>query len=149
MRWIDLVRPEQDTMDGKGSETQASLFRNAFICGEHYLEGQTQYAVDFRSQKHLPLRLTKNAVEVAKSEAGKQIYWFLETSVPLYLIKEYEENMEKVPLRPADKAVNKLSELQKRQLKASRKDIFSYLLRRRDNLEICLCASCQLDVLIG
>lgn len=148
MTWSDLVRPEKDTLDGKGSETQASLFRNAFICDKHYLEGRTQYAVDFRSQKHLPSCVKKNAL-VEKSEPGKQIYWFLETSVPLYLIKEYEENMEKVPFQPADKVVNELSELQKRQLKASRKDVFSYLLRMRDNLEICFCASCQLDVLIG
>ncbi|XP_074366686.1 DDT domain-containing protein PTM-like isoform X2 [Apium graveolens] len=147
VRWGDLARPTQD-LDGKGSETQASLFRNASICGKHYLEGQTQYAVDFGSQKHLPSCMTRNAVEVEKSEAGKQICWFLEASVPLYLIKEYEEKMEKVPSQPAEKA-NELSELQKRQLKASRKDIFSYLTRRRDNLEICSCASCQLDVLIG
>lgn len=148
MRWGDLVRPRRDNLDGKGSETQASLFRNASICGKHYVEGQTQYAVEFGSQKHLPSCMTRNAVEVEKSEAGKEICWFLEASIPLYLIKEYEEKMEKMPSQPAE-AVNELSELQKRQLKASRKDIFSYLTRRRDNLEICHCASCQLDVLIG
>lgn len=149
VRWGDLVQPSQDTLDGKGSETQASLFRNAFICGKHYVEGQTRYAVDFRSQRHLPSCMTRNAVEVEKSEAGTDIYWFLEASIPLYLIKEHEEKMEKVSSQPAEKAINELSELQKRQLKASRKDIFSYLLRRRDGLEICYCASCQLDVLIG
>lgn len=149
MRWGDLVRPTKENLDGKGSDAQASLYRNAFICDKRYMESQSQYAVDFRSQKHLPLRITKNAEEEEKNEAGKQIYWILETNLPLYLIKEYEDNMEKVPSQPAKKAVNELSELQKRQLKDSRKDIFSFLLRRRDNLEICRCASCHLDVLIG
>ncbi|KAL1817029.1 hypothetical protein DCAR_0521448 [Daucus carota subsp. sativus] len=149
VRWGDLVRPTKENLDGKGSDAQASLYRNAFICDKRYMESQSQYAVDFRSQKHLPLRITKNAEEEEKNEAGKQIYWILETNLPLYLIKEYEDNMEKVPSQPAKKAVNELSELQKRQLKDSRKDIFSFLLRRRDNLEICRCASCHLDVLIG
>ncbi|CAI9778347.1 unnamed protein product [Fraxinus pennsylvanica] len=33
VRWIDLVRPEQIPFDGKGLETEASAFKNAFICG--------------------------------------------------------------------------------------------------------------------
>lgn len=149
VRWSDLVRPEQSPLDGKGAETEASAFRNAFICDKQILENKIRYAVAFGNQKHLPSRIMKNVIEVEKGEDGAEKYWFLEVRVPLYLIKEYEEKMEKLPSPPAEKPVNVLSKLQRRQLKASRKDIFSYLSRRRDNLDTCRCASCQLDVFLG
>ncbi|KAJ6368965.1 hypothetical protein OIU78_001354 [Salix suchowensis] len=43
---------------------------------------------------------------------------------------------------------NELSVLQRRQLKDSRRNIFSYLASKRDKLDSCSCASCQYDVLI-
>lgn len=148
VRWGDLVRPEQSPLDGKGAETEASAFRNAFICNKQNTDNKIRYAVAFGGQKHLPSRVMKNVIDVEKNEDGKEKYWFPETRVPLYMIKEYEE-VEKAPLPPAEKPVNVLSKLQRRQLKASRKDIFSYLSRRRDNLDMCRCASCQIDVFLG
>ncbi|XAR60083.1 hypothetical protein NMG60_11033325 [Bertholletia excelsa] len=147
VRWSDLVRPEQNLQDGKGPETEASAFRNAFVCGKKIVEDKIIYGVAFGSQKHLPSRVMKSIIEV-EQEDGKEKYWFSETRVPLYLIKEYEEKLEKEHLSSIEKPVKKLSELQRKQLKVSRKDIFSYLSCKRDNLEMCFCASCQLDVLL-
>uniref|UniRef100_A0A5B6ZD09 DDT domain-containing protein PTM n=1 Tax=Davidia involucrata TaxID=16924 RepID=A0A5B6ZD09_DAVIN len=149
VRWSDLVRPEQNLQDGKGPETEASAFRNAFICDKKIVEGKITYGVAFGNQKHLPSRVMKNIIEVEQSQDGKDKYWFSEMRIPLYLIKEYEEKVEKTLLPLADKPMNLLSKLQRRQLKASRKDIFTYLSRKRDNLDKCSCASCQLDVLLG
>ncbi|KAK2984531.1 hypothetical protein RJ640_025028, partial [Escallonia rubra] len=148
LRWSDLVGPEPSIQDGKGSETEASAFRNAIIWDKRIVENKIRYGVDFENQKHLPSRVLKNILEVEQSKDGKDKYWFLETRIPLYLIKAYEEKVEKVFLPSADKTANGLSKLQKRQLKASRKDIFSYLMRKRDNLDKCCCASCQQDVLL-
>lgn len=148
VRWSDLVRPEQNLLDGKGPETEASVFRNATICDKRIKEGKVMYGVAFGNQKHLPSRIMKNIIEIEQSEDGKEKYWFSETHVPLYLIKEYEESVDKVVLPSAKKLSNELSELQRRQLKASRRDIFSYLACKRDKLDKCFCASCQHDVLL-
>ncbi|XP_065867140.1 DDT domain-containing protein PTM-like [Euphorbia lathyris] len=148
VRWSDLVRPEQNLQEGKGPETEASFFRNAVICDKRSLENRIRYGVAFGNQKHLPSRIMKNIIEKEQIEDGKEKYWFSETYVPLYLIKEYEEKSEKAIFPLAKKPLSELSEFQRRQLKASRKDIFLYLTYKRENLERCLCASCQRDVLI-
>lgn len=148
MRWNDLVRPDQSLQDGKGPETEASFFRNAIICDKKTDDSKVKYGVAFGNQKHLPSRIMKNIIEVEQSADGKEKYWFFETHVPLYLIKEYEEKVDKVFLPSANKSLNELSELQRRQLKASRRDIFLYLANKRDKLERCSCASCQQDVLL-
>ncbi|KAF2300728.1 hypothetical protein GH714_015376 [Hevea brasiliensis] len=148
VRWSDLVRPEQNLLDGKGPETEASCFRNAIICDKKTDENKISYGVAFGNQKHLPSRIMKNIIEIEQSADGKEKYWFFETHVPLYLIKEYEEKVDKVFLPSPNKSLNELSELQRRQLKASRRDIFLYLAYKRDKLERCSCASCQHDVLI-
>ncbi|CBI17094.3 unnamed protein product, partial [Vitis vinifera] len=148
IRWGDLVRPEQNIQDVKGPETEASAFRNAFICDKKIVENKIRYGVAFGNQKHLPSRVMKNIIEVEQIQDGNDKYWFYEMRIPLYLIKEYEESVE--TLLPSDKQPsNVLSKLQRLQLKASRRDIFSYLMRKRDNLDKCSCASCQLDVLLG
>lgn len=149
VRWSDLVRPEQGLQDGKGPETEASAFRNAIICDKNIVDNKIRYGVVFGNQKHLPSRVMKNIIEIEQSQDGKEKYWFLETRIPLYLIKEYEESVDKEILPSVKKPLNELSELQKKQLKASRNDIFSYLVCKRDKLEKCACASCQLDVLLG
>ena len=149
VRWNDLVRPEQNLQDGKGPETEASAFRNAFVCDKKNMGDKIIYGVAFGNQKHLPSRVMKNVIDVEQSQDGSEKYWFSEMRIPLYLVKEYEENLSKMDLPLADKPVNALSNLQIRQLKASRKDIFSYLSCKRDNLDKCCCASCQLDVLLG
>ena len=90
----------------------------------------------------------KNIIEVEQIQDGNDKYWFYEMRIPLYLIKEYEESVETLLLSDKQPS-NVLSKLQRLQLKASRRDIFSYLMRKRDNLDKCSCASCQLDVLLG
>lgn len=141
VRWSDLVRPEQIPFDGKGPETEASAFRNAFICGKKNMEHEIRYCVAFGSQKHLPSRVMKSITEIEQSHDGKERYWFSETQIPLYLIKEYEESVEK------DKPVDVLSKLQRKQLKGSRKNIFSYLFWKRDNMDNFYCSSCRQNVL--
>ncbi|KAJ6403110.1 hypothetical protein OIU84_015099 [Salix udensis] len=148
VRWTDLVRPEQNLQDGKGSETEASVFRNAVICDKKIEEKKTRYGVAFGNQKHLPSRIMKNIIEIEQSENRKDKYWFSEMHVPLYLIKEFEESLDKVIPPPAKMPSNELSVLQRRQLKDSRRNIFSYLASKRDKLDSCSCASCQYDVLI-
>lgn len=148
VRWSDLVCPEQNLQDGKGPEVEASAFRNALICDKKVVENKIRYGVAFGNQKHLSSRVMKTIIEMEQSQDGKDTYWFLETRIPLYLIKEYEERVEKLFAPSSKKGSNALSKLQRRQLKASRKDIFSYLERKSDNLDKCSCASCQLDVVL-
>lgn len=148
IKWSDLVRPEQNVQDAKGPETDLFAFRNAHICDKKVVDNKIIYGVTFGHQKHISSRLMKSAIEKEEIQDGRDKYWFSETRVPLYLIKEYEEKTEKSCMPSLDKPVP-LSKLQKRQLKASRKDIFHYLARKRDNLYTCLCASCQQDVLLG
>ncbi|KAL6510987.1 hypothetical protein OROGR_022111 [Orobanche gracilis] len=142
VRWSDLVRPEQTPPDGKGPDAEASAYRNAFICDKKIVEQEVRYCVAFGSQKHLPSRLLKNIAEVEKVlDDGKERYWFSETRIPLYLIKDYEEKAEK------SKSVDVFSKLQRRQRKASRKNIFSYLSRKQDSMVNSYCCSCHQDVL--
>ncbi|CAA0815005.1 PHD finger family protein [Striga hermonthica] len=142
VRWSDLVRPEQGPPDGKGPDTEASAFRNASICDKKVLEHEIRYCVAFGSQKHLPSRVMKNVAEVEKfHDDGKERYWFSETRIPLYLIKDYEEKVEK------SNSVDVLSKLQRRQRKASQKSIFYYLWRKQDNTAKSRCCSCHQDVL--
>lgn len=148
VRWGDLVRPEQNLQDGKGPEAEASAFRNASVCDKKTTNDKVIYGVAFGNQKHLPSRVMKSIIDMDQGEDGKEKYWFSETIVPLYLIKQYEEKEDKMLPPCAEKPVNVLSDLQRRQLKASRKDIFSYLSLKRDDLDKCCCASCQLDVLL-
>lgn len=149
IKWSDLLRPEQNLQDGKGPETEAYAFRNAQICGKKVVENKIMYGVAFGHQKHLSTRLMKSIIEKEEIQEGKEMYWFLETRIPLYLIKEYEENEEKTYLPPFKKP-DRYSKHQKRQLRASRKkSIYLYLTRRRDDLQMCLCASCHRDVLLG
>ncbi|CAN4119451.1 unnamed protein product [Withania somnifera] len=60
VRWSELVRPEQSVQDGKGPETEASAFRNAYICDKRVVENEIRYGVAFGNQKHLPFRVMKN-----------------------------------------------------------------------------------------
>ncbi|KAF8403202.1 hypothetical protein HHK36_011301 [Tetracentron sinense] len=148
VKWSDFVRPEQHSLDGKGSEAEASAFRNALICDKKIQENKIRYGLAFGNQKHLPSRVMKNIISVEQNQDGKDKFWFSESHIPLYLIKEYEENSEKVPFLSTKKASFMLSKLQRRQLKASRRDIFLYLMHKGEKLEKCSCASCQQDVLL-
>lgn len=149
VRWNDLVRPEQNIQDVKGPETEASAFRNAYISDKRIVDNDTTYCVAFANQKHLPSRVMKNIIKVEQSQDGKEKYWFSETRIPLYLIKEFEENAAKALIQKTDKPVNATVNLQRKRLKALRKDVFSYLALKRDNKDKCCCALCKQDVLMG
>jgi hypothetical protein len=156
IRWSDLVRLDQN-FEGKGADFEAaSAFRNAFICDKRIGEKKTTYGLFFKNQKHLPTRVMKNVLEVEQCESGEDKYWFSETYIPLYLVKEYEEekvkkgisSMSEVSTEINAKPASVLSKLQKKQLKLSRKNVFLYLSKKKDNLHTCFCAACQRDVLI-
>ncbi|XP_047255855.1 DDT domain-containing protein PTM [Capsicum annuum] len=143
VRWSDLVRPEQSVQDGKGPETEASAFRNAYICDKRVVENESRYGVAFGNQKHLPSRVMKSVAEVEQTQDGKERYWFSELRIPLYLIKEYEEKIGK-DLASADKCTSAF--MQKKTSRAPCTDIFSYLVLKRDGNDKYCCASCQADV---
>ncbi|MED6155470.1 hypothetical protein PIB30_005674 [Stylosanthes scabra] len=145
IRWSDLIRPEQNVQDGKGQETEASAFRNANICDKKLVEGKNCYGVAFGSQKHLSTRVMKNVIEIEQCTEGKEKYWFSETRIPLYLVKEYEESNGKGP-SDGEHLNTASQQLLSRWLKASRKDIFFYLTCKRDNLDMFLCSVCHTGV---
>lgn len=147
LRWSDLVRPEQNLPDGKAAEAEASAFRNASICDKKVLKNNVVYGVAFGSQKHLPSRVMKNIIETEQNQDGTNKFWFLESRIPLYLIKEYEESVGKVSL-PSAQEPDLLHKLQRRQRKATHRDIFYYLECKRDNLDLSSCSFCQLDILL-
>ncbi|KAI4334293.1 hypothetical protein L6164_019003 [Bauhinia variegata] len=147
LRWSDLIRPEQNLQDGKGQETEASAFRNANICDKKLVEGKLLYGIAFGSQKHLPSRVMKNIIEIEIGPEGREKYWFSEARIPLYLVKEYEEGMVKVPLDKGN--LNLASKLSQKRLKASCGDIFFYLVCKRDKLDMLSCSVCQLGVVTG
>lgn len=147
LRWGDLICPEQNLLDGKGQETEASAFRNANICDKKEVGGKLLYGVIFKNQKHLPSRIMKSIVEVEQGQEGKEKYWFSEARVPLYLVKEYEEGAEKMSSQQEN--LKSESQLHRRRLKAACKDIFFYLTCKRDNWSVFSCAACQMDALTG
>ncbi|KAK6936155.1 DDT domain [Dillenia turbinata] len=150
VRWGDLIRPEQNVQDGKCPETEAAAFRNASICDKKFVENKIIYEVAFGNQKHLPSRVMKNKIAVDQCHDGTEKYWFYETHIPLYLIKEYEQQSAKfLPTSVITKQPSiALSKLQRMQLKGSRKDVYTYLTCKGNKMEKCFCASCHLDVLI-
>ncbi|CAN4098961.1 unnamed protein product [Withania somnifera] len=145
VRWSDFASPEQSLLDGKGPESEAA-FRNASICYKRIVGNEVRYSVAFGNQKHLPSRVKKSIIEVEQSlEEGKERYWFSESRIPLYIIKNYEGNLEK-DIPSANKFASALPKLQRRCLVASCKDIFSYLAQKRDGNAKHCCASCEMEV---
>ncbi|XP_068662577.1 DDT domain-containing protein PTM-like [Aristolochia californica] len=149
IKWSDLVRPDQISQEGKGVDVETAFaFRNAFICDKMVVERKIRYALLFGNQKYLPSRLMKNVIEAETVDDGEKL-WFLESHVPLYLIKEYEEKAANVPLPSPNKEPFCLSKLQLRQLKAIRiGDIFSYLYHKGDHPDKSPCTSCQNDAVL-
>lgn len=144
LRWSDLIRPEQNIQDGKGQETEASAFRNANICDKKLVEGKICYGIAFGSQKHLSNRVMKSVIETEQGSQGKVKFWFSETRIPLYLVKEYEEGNEKVI---CEEDYSSTSQLLRRRLKGTHNDIFFYLVCKRDNLAFS-CSTCQMGISI-
>lgn len=147
LRWNDLVRPEQIPLDGKVPDAEASAFRNAVVCDKKIIENKGLYGVDFGIQKHLPSRVMKTVLNIERSDDGGDKYWFAEGHIPLYLIKEYEERV-RVPSLSPHVLSTLFLKLQRTQSKASRMDVFSYLVCRRDNVTRITCVSCHQDVLL-
>ncbi|XP_076888499.1 DDT domain-containing protein PTM-like isoform X1 [Bidens hawaiensis] len=149
VRWNELVCPDQPLQDSKGPEAEASAFRNACVIDKKLLGNKLSYGVVFENQKHLPSRVLKRVLEVEETGDKNSKNWFLETHIPLYLIKEYEMVVAadaKLPPISDIKHATKLSKLTKKQLKASGKNIFSFLEQKRDNTGKCFCTFCQRDV---
>lgn len=152
IRWNDLVRPETNVQDTKA-------FRNALVRNKKTVENEIRYSIAFGGQKHPPSRVMKNIIEVEKCHNGEEMYWLPETRIPLYLIKEYEVSAKRVGVPSlAKKPANAVAKLRKSHLKASRKDIFSYLAQkgnekesrqRRDKTEKHHLSVCRLEVLLG
>lgn len=100
--------------------------------------------VDFGAQGDPPARILKNVVQTDQSEGGQCKYWFSECHIPLYLIREYEEqgrlNFTRKPviLSSRHQMVNSIT---------LHKDIFSYLVQKLDMPERLCCQQCQKDVL--
>ena len=94
IRWGDLVRLEQNIHDVKDPETEASAFRNTFICDKKIVENKIRYGVAFGNQKHLPFRVMKNIIEFREIQDENDKYWLYEMHIPLYLIKGYEESVQ-------------------------------------------------------
>ncbi|KAL3620158.1 hypothetical protein CASFOL_035070 [Castilleja foliolosa] len=137
VRWGDLVRPEQSNSEGKGPEAEAHAFRNAFICDKKIVGHGIRYSVAFGSQKHLPSRIMKNIAEVEQTLGdGTERYWFSETYIPLYLIKEYEQKVEQ------NLPVGVLSKLRRGH---SGRSIFSDLFWKQNNPASSCCA-CHRDL---
>ncbi|XP_043724996.1 DDT domain-containing protein PTM-like [Telopea speciosissima] len=146
VRWSDLVCPEQSLQDSKGSETEASAFRNALVCDKKVHETKITYGLRFPKQNHLPSRVMKNIIETEPIQDGLKKLWFSEFHIPVYLIKKYEEEAENALVPSKDPRI--VSKLQRRQLKALRRDIFYYLMLKGDNLDKSSCISCHKDVLL-
>ncbi|KAG9458985.1 hypothetical protein H6P81_003493 [Aristolochia fimbriata] len=149
VKWRDLVRPDQISQEGKGVEVETAFaFRNAVICDKKVVDRKIRYALLFGNQKHLPSRLMKNVVDAETVNDGEKL-WFLESHIPLYLIKEYEEKTGSVSLLAPNKEPLCLSKIQLRQLKACRiGDIFSYLFHKGDQPDKISCTSCQKDAVV-
>lgn len=124
------------------------------------MENEIRYSIAFGNQKHPPSRVMKNITEVEKCHNGEEMYWLSETRIPLYLIKEYEVSAKRVGVpSSAKKPINAVAKLQRSHLKASRKDIFSYLAQKSDQKEIGQkrdkmekhhhSSVCRLEVLLG
>jgi hypothetical protein len=144
IRWIDLIRPEYNLQDGKGQDTEVSAFRNAIICDKKFAQGKTSYGIDFGSQKHISSRTMKNAETIDEGSDGKK-YWFSETCIPLYLVKEYEVRNKKEPSHKDN--LNVASRWHKWRLSAICKDIFFYLTCKRDKTDMLPCSVCKQGVL--
>ncbi|KAF3455123.1 hypothetical protein FNV43_RR05571 [Rhamnella rubrinervis] len=147
VRWGDLVRPEQNLPDVKSVETEASAFRNAIICAKKIVENKIRYGIAFGSQKHLPSRVMKNIIEIEQGQDGKDKFWFPETRIPLYLIKEYEGGLSRVFLPSIKEPFTLLPILHKR--KIFHRDTFFYLTcKGENNMDVRSCCSCQVVVIL-
>ncbi|KAJ0973469.1 hypothetical protein J5N97_021428 [Dioscorea zingiberensis] len=147
VKWKELVRQDPILLDGKGSDADSSIFRNAVICDKKITGNRILYALAFLNQKHLPLRVSKNILEEEKTQDEKSKLWFSEIHVPLYLIKEYEEKVSLHNVLTLKASLHCLPKFKKKRMRSYMRDVFLYLLHKREKPNMSSCASCQQDVL--
>jgi hypothetical protein len=105
--------------------------------------------VKFTNQKHLPVRVTKNILEMEETDGLSGKLWFSENHIPLYLIKAYEEKAKtKLLLSPNTVITTGMPIKQRKRLQAYYKDIFAYLSDRDQKHLKPPCASCKQQVLL-
>ncbi|CAL4896920.1 unnamed protein product [Urochloa decumbens] len=144
IRWKEFIPPDQIPSDGKNSDADFSALRNAVICDKKIIDNKIRYALKFPNQKHLPVRVTKNILEAEGDEDENRILWFSESHVPLYMLREFEQNSGNSSLpTPGILNSNCFTNLYPRQVKAYTGDVFSYLFHKGD---VYPCTSCKKDV---
>ncbi|CAN6325808.1 unnamed protein product [Urochloa humidicola] len=145
IRWKEFIPPDQIPSDGKSSDADFSALRNAVICDKKIIDNKIRYALKFPNQKHLPARVTKNILEAEGDQDENRILWFSENHVPLYMLREFEQNSGSGSLlTPGISNSNCFTNLFPRQVKAYTGDVFSYLFHKGD---VYPCTSCKKDVL--
>uniref|UniRef100_K3Y4M3 PHD-type domain-containing protein n=1 Tax=Setaria italica TaxID=4555 RepID=K3Y4M3_SETIT len=145
IRWKEFIPPDQIPSDGKSSDADFSALRNAVICDKKIIDNKIRYALKFPNQKHLPVRVTKNILEAEGDQDENSKLWFSENHVPLYMLREYEQNSGSSSL-PSPGISNSIcfTNLYPRQVKAYTGDVFSYLFHKGD---VYPCTSCKKDVM--
>ncbi|KAF8641828.1 hypothetical protein HU200_067528 [Digitaria exilis] len=141
IRWKEFIPPDQIPSDGKSSDADFSALRNAVICDKKIIDNKIRYALKFPNQKHLPARVTKNILETEGDQDENSKLWFSENHVPLYMLREFEQNtgLSSLPIPGILKSTN----LYPRRVKAFFGDVFSYLFHKG---EVYPCTSCKKDV---
>ncbi|KAK8447246.1 hypothetical protein SEVIR_8G027707v4 [Setaria viridis] len=144
IRWKEFIPPDQIPSDGKSSDADFSALRNAVICDKKIIDNKIRYALKFPNQKHLPVRVTKNILEAEGDQDENSKLWFSENHVPLYMLREFEQNYGSSSLpSPGISNSNCFTNLYPR-VKAYTGDVFSYLFHKGD---VYPCTSCKKDVL--
>ncbi|KAG2555813.1 hypothetical protein PVAP13_8NG034700 [Panicum virgatum] len=145
IRWKEFIPPDQIPSDGKSSDADFSALRNAVICDKKIIDNKLRYALKFPNQKHLPVRVTKNILEAEGDQDENSKLWFSENHVPLYMLREFEQNAGSKSLStPGISSSNYFTNFYPRREKACVGDVFSYLFHKG---EVYPCTSCKKDVL--
>ncbi|OQU78704.1 hypothetical protein SORBI_3008G033900 [Sorghum bicolor] len=142
IRWKEFIPPDQIPSDGKSSDADFSALRNAVVCDKKIIDNKIRYALKFRNQKHLPVRVTKNILESEGDQDENSKLWFSENHVPLHMLREFE--LHTFLPTPGISDSNCFTNLYPRRVKSSAGDVFSYLFHKG---EVYPCTSCKKDVL--
>ncbi|RLN31007.1 uncharacterized protein C2845_PM05G05640 [Panicum miliaceum] len=145
IRWKEFIPPDQISSDGKSSDADLSSLRNAVICDKKIIDNKIRYALKFPNQKHLPVRVTKNILEAEGDQDEKRKLWFSENHVPLYMLREFEQNAGVSSLPTPEVLDSKcFTNFYPKRVRAYTGDVFSYLFHKG---EVYPCTSCKKDVL--
>jgi len=91
------------------------------------------------------VRVTKNILEAEGDQDENSKLWFSENHVPLYMLREFEQNAGSKSLStPGISSSNYFTNFYPRREKACVGDVFSYLFHKG---EVYPCTSCKKDVL--